>query len=48
MSTLFIYSRVEEESLENSEHNDGIVEGPPAKETKPTTSTGTDSTFVGK
>lgn len=48
MSTLFIYSRVEEESLENAESNDGIVERPPPKETEATTSAGPDNTFVGK
>lgn len=48
MSTLFIYSRVEEESLENTESNDGIVERPPPKEAKASTSTGADSTFVGE
>lgn len=48
MSTLFIYSRVEEESLENTETDDGIVERPaPAKTEVPNTA-GTDSTFLGK
>lgn len=48
MSTLFIYSRVEEESLENEDGNDGIVERPPPKENEATTSSAADSTFVGK
>lgn len=47
MSTLFIYSRVEEESLENTESSDGIVERPPPPESEAEPS-GSDSTFVGK
>ncbi|KAJ8935902.1 hypothetical protein NQ318_016235 [Aromia moschata] len=47
MSTLFLYSRVEEESLDNAESGDGIVERPTPAETEVPESAGTDSTFVG-
>ncbi|XP_074028891.1 1-phosphatidylinositol 4,5-bisphosphate phosphodiesterase epsilon-1 isoform X2 [Leptinotarsa decemlineata] len=47
MSTLFIYSRVEEESLENTESRDGISERPPQPETNLCESAKPDSTFLG-
>ncbi|XP_049820565.1 1-phosphatidylinositol 4,5-bisphosphate phosphodiesterase epsilon-1-like isoform X2 [Aethina tumida] len=45
MSTLFIYSRVEEESLDNSESRDGIIDR--AQPENETTDSGTENTFVG-
>lgn len=48
MSTLFIYSRIEEESLENTESTDCIVERPTQPKKDAVESSGTDSTFVGK
>ncbi|VEN34527.1 unnamed protein product [Callosobruchus maculatus] len=48
MSSLFIYSRVEEESMDNAEAGDGIVERPPpTTEKEVTDSAGPDSTYVG-
>ncbi|KYB28995.1 1-phosphatidylinositol 4,5-bisphosphate phosphodiesterase epsilon-1-like Protein [Tribolium castaneum] len=45
MSTLFIYSRVEEESLENTEHRDGLERTQP--ETEVQVDPNTDHTYLG-
>ncbi|CAG9818280.1 unnamed protein product [Phaedon cochleariae] len=47
MSTLFIYSRVEEESLENPESGDGITERAQTQEVEATESSGKYGTFLG-
>uniref|UniRef100_A0A6P7GQR6 Phosphoinositide phospholipase C n=1 Tax=Diabrotica virgifera virgifera TaxID=50390 RepID=A0A6P7GQR6_DIAVI len=47
MSTLFIYSRMEEESLENTEHGDGRSERPKQPEAEASESAGSDGTFLG-
>ena len=47
MSTLFIYSRVEEESLENSETRDGMERSQPETEPKIQVDPSADSTYLG-
>ncbi|XP_056642796.1 1-phosphatidylinositol 4,5-bisphosphate phosphodiesterase epsilon-1-like isoform X2 [Diorhabda sublineata] len=47
MSTLFIYSRLEEESLENTEPSDGITDRSKQNESETSETSGTDGTFLG-
>ncbi|CAG9861173.1 unnamed protein product [Phyllotreta striolata] len=47
MSTLFIYSRLEEESLENTETTDGMSERQKPPEKVKTENSGSDGTFLG-